>query len=279
MRHFLACLSRAHLSPIPPRALAALPLFLAVTLALAPSPGAWAGKDRGAASADVAALSGRTAAQTARQTEPSDAPGARGMPGHAPRKVLIVGDSFAVGLGLTLEQSLKPRGPVALASRGKVSSGLNSPRFYDWEKALADFLDAEKPDALVVMLGGNDAKNGGGTPEWSQDFKAKAARFLAIAGQHGVAVTWVGLPPMREKAFSQRAWTANEAMRAACQSAKSCRFVDSWDLFADKAGNFCAQKPIGGKTVSLRGKDGVHFSAAGCRLLTDRIATGLTPAP
>lgn len=197
----------------------------------------------------------------------------------SPKKVLLVGDSFAVGLGMTMEQSLKPRGPVALASRGKVSSGLNSPKFYDWEKALGEFLDAENPEALVIMLGGNDAKNGKGTPEWSKDFQAKAARFLSIAANHKVSVVWVGLPPMRDKTFSQKAWTANEAMRSACLTAKGCRFIDSWDLFADTAGNFSAKKPVGGKAVSLRGKDGVHFSAAGCKLLTDRIVTGLTAAP
>jgi hypothetical protein len=197
----------------------------------------------------------------------------------SPKKILVVGDSFAVGLGMTLEQSLKTKGPVALASKGKVSSGLNSPKFYDWEKALGEFLDAEKPDALVVMLGGNDAKNGKGTPEWSRDFQAKAERFLTIAAGRGVPVVWVGLPPMREKTFSQKAWTANEAMRAACATSKGCRFIDSWDLFADHAGNFSAKKPVGGKPVPLRGKDGVHFSPAGCKLLTDRVATGLTVAP
>jgi len=199
-------------------------------------------------------------------------------PGNAPKKVMIVGDSFAVGLGMTMEQSLhSPK--TTLSSRGKVSSGLNSPHFYDWEQALAAFLDSEKPDTLVVMLGANDAKNGRGTPEWARDFQAKAARFLAIAGKRGVSVYWVGLPPMREKAFSQRTKTANEAMQAACAAVKSCHFVNSWDLFADNAGMFCAQKSLGGKAVSLRGKDGVHFSAAGCRLLTDRVAKGLTPAP
>ncbi|MHC1789418.1 SGNH/GDSL hydrolase family protein [Solidesulfovibrio sp.] len=232
--------------------------------------------------ADVLARKARTedvAAQSAQPPTTAQSLSASAQLACSPKKILIVGDSFAVGLGMTLEQSLKPRGPVALASRGKVSSGLNTPKFYDWEKALGEFLTLEKPDALVVMLGGNDAKNGKGTPEWSKDFQAKAARFLSIAAGHGVSVIWVGLPPMREKTFSQKAWTANEAMRAACATTRNCRFIDSWDLFADTTGKFSAKKPVGGKAVSLRGKDGVHFSAAGCKLLTDRIATGLTAAP
>ncbi len=236
---------------------------------------AWAKKDPAVPSRETAALA-KPAASPA-QPPRAAAGQAQPAPAHAPRKVLIVGDSFAVGLGLTLEQSLRPAGAaVALSSRGKVSSGLNTPRFYDWEKALNEFLSTEKPDVLVVMLGGNDAKNGQGTPQWSQDFQAKAKRFLDIAGGFGVRVYWVGLPPMRDKAYSRRAWTANEAMRAACASAAACRFIDSWDIFADASGNFCAKKPVAGKAVSLRGKDGVHFSTAGCRLLTDRIASGLT---
>ncbi len=195
--------------------------------------------------------------------------------GREPRKILLVGDSFAQGLGLTMQQSLGQKSQAALANRGKVSSGLNSPQFYDWEKALATFLDTEKPEVLLVMLGGNDAKNGRGTPQWAQDFSAKAKRFLDIAAGHGVTVYWVGLPPMREKAYSQRAWTTNEAMRAACGAAKSCRFIDSWDLFADASGRFCPKKTLAGKAVSLRGKDGVHFTTAGCRLLTDRIVMAM----
>ena len=190
-------------------------------------------------------------------------------------RILIVGDSFAVGLGLTLKQSLAPRGPLNLASHGKVSSGLNSPQFYDWDKSLAQFLEDEPCDVLVVMLGGNDAKNGSGTPNWSQDFQDKAKRFLEIAAAHRVSTYWVGLPPMRDKAYSRRAETANAAMQAACTGAPSCRFVDSWPLFADASGRFCAQKTIGGKKISLRGHDGVHLTMAGYKLLTDRLATDM----
>jgi len=220
----------------------------------------------------------------ARQPLPTAAPPSRPAPKEAapesharPRKIMIVGDSFAVGLGLTMEQSLRHRQDVILSSRGKVSSGLNSPRFYDWEKALTEFLTTEKPEALVVMLGGNDAKNGQGTPRWSQDYQAKSKRLLDITAQYGIPVYWVGLPPMRERAFSQRAWIANEAMRAACAAVTGCHFITSWDLFADTSGNFCAKKPVEGRAKSLRGRDGVHFTPAGCKLLTDRIVAGILP--
>lgn len=264
MRQFPPFFPHRPFSRFFPRFATALTAVAAVVLIHAP-----------AASAGKKQVEGK---QAVAAPTPSAVPAGCPPTGAAPQKVLIVGDSFAAGLGLTMEQSLKAAGPVALANKAKISTGLNSPQFYDWEKALAEFLDAEKPDALLVMLGGNDAKNGRGTPQWSQDFEAKAKRFLDIAAKHKAKVYWVGLPPMREKAYSQRAWTANEAMRAACATAPSCRFIDSWDLFSDKSGNFCAKKAVAGKAVALRGKDGVHFTTAGCRLLTDRIATGMTSA-
>ncbi len=264
MRHFPPPSRRSHCTRNLARVLAAsLTALVVVFLAAAPSQARKTNSPPNAAKAEPAKALRPGGPDTA-------APSAA-----VPRKILLVGDSFALGLGLTLPQSLGRQGEVALANRGKVSSGLNSPQFYDWEKALAEFLAAEKPDALVVMLGGNDAKNGRGTPQWAQDFTAKAGRFLEIAGRHGVRVYWIGLPPMREKSYSQRAWTANEAMRAACSGASSCRFIESWDLFADAAGRFSAKKTVSGKAVSLRGKDGVHFTTAGCRLLTDRIVTAM----
>jgi len=235
---------------------------------------------------DPAILFGRTGRMTlaARQPLPEDRPVDRPtlretMPATLPhpRKIMIVGDSFAVGLGLTMEQSLRHRKDVILSKRGKESSGLNSPRFYDWEKALGAFLSAERPEALVVMVGGNDAKNGQGTPTWSLDYQAKSKRFLDIASHYGIPVYWVGLPPMRETTFSQRAWIANEAMRAACAAAKDCHFITSWDLFADTSGKFCSQKPIDGRAKSLRGRDGVHCTLAGYKLLTDRVVAGVLP--
>ena len=120
-----------------------------------------------------------------------------------------------------MEQSLRHRQDVILSSRGKVSSGLNSPRFYDWEKALTEFLTTEKPEALVVMLGGNDAKNGQGTPRWSQDYQAKSKRLLDITAQYGIPVYWVGLPPMPAIRMSRSAASKGRSRTFATASAPS----------------------------------------------------------
>ncbi|QLA20170.1 DUF459 domain-containing protein [Desulfolutivibrio sulfoxidireducens] len=193
------------------------------------------------------------------------------------RTVLVVGDSFAVGIGMTLAESLKPAKDVRLDQKGKTSSGLDNTKFHNWGKTLEGLLQSARPDALVVMVGGNDANNGPGTEVWAESYRHKASDFLSIAAKKGVPVYWVALPPMREEGLNARVKTTNAAMRAACESGGGCRFIDAWDLFTDEKGNFAAEKNIGGKTVKLRAKDGVHFTMAGYRLLSDRILAGFAP--
>ncbi len=209
---------------------------------------------------------------------PTPAPTSAGTQAPHPTKtVLVVGDSFAVGIGMTLAESLKPAKDVRLDQKGKTSSGLDNTRFHDWGKALEGLLQTARPDALVVMVGGNDAHNGPGTEVWAESYRHKASDFLGIAAKKRVPVYWVGLPPMRDAGLNARVKTANAAMRAACESGGGCRFIDAWDLFTDEKGDFAAEKTIGGKVVKLRAKDGVHFTMAGYRLLSDRILAGFAP--
>ena len=193
------------------------------------------------------------------------------------RTVLVVGDSFAVGIGMTMAESLRGAKEIRLEQKGKTSSGLDNVKFHNWEKTLEGLLASTRPDALVVMIGGNDAQNGPGTETWAASYRQKSEDFLGIAAKRNVPVYWVSLPPMREDGLNTRVKTTNAAMRAACESNPNCRFIDAWDLFSDDKGGFAAEKNLGGKTVKLRGKDGVHFTMAGYRLLSDRILDGFAP--
>ncbi len=204
---------------------------------------------------------------SAAPVSPSPAPQAGA---DAPKSIMVAGDSFAVGVGMSLAEELRGTG-IALSQRGKTSSGLNSPRFYDWNAALEEFLAKEKPDALVVMLGANDAQNGSGSSSWADEFSAKTGKFIEIAAKAGARVYWVGLPPMRDDKLTAKVKTANEAMKKACDASADCFFIESWDLFCDESGAFVRKKVLGGKTVTLRGKDGVHMTMSGYKALGDKI--------
>lgn len=191
------------------------------------------------------------------------------------RAVAVVGDSLAVGVGMTMEQRLKKTEGYGCLPMGKVSTGLISKK-YDWDKALTDLLAKRPISAVVVVLGGNDANNsiGGkaaGTAEWNAAYAAKAERFLRIAEGAHVKVMWVGLPAMKEAAYSKRVEAVNAAAKMACTKVSGCSYMEASDIFTDASGNYVQAKDIGGKTVSLRAKDGVHMTMTGYDLLCRRV--------
>ncbi|MHC1741790.1 MAG: GDSL-type esterase/lipase family protein [Syntrophobacteraceae bacterium] len=187
--------------------------------------------------------------------------------------VLVAGDSLAVGVGMTLDNAFGSRCRVIMRKMGKVSSGLDSPRFYDWHSALREALDREKVDVLVVMLGANDAHNSPGTAAWSKQYESKFAELLRIPAEKRIKTLVVGLPPMRKEDFCQRVRLANEAIRNAARLyPETCAYIDSFSRFADEEGNFTDRIRWKGQWKTVRAGDGVHFTGTGYQLLSTMVA-------
>ncbi len=204
----------------------------------------------------------------------------------APREkaaaVAVVGDSLAVGVGMTMSQRLEKSG-LGCQPLGKVSTGLINKKFFDWERKLTELLAKEKLSAVVVVMGGNDANNaiGGrqpGTPQWSEAYREKAESFLRIAAGAGVKVVWVGLPAMREPAYNARVVAVNAAAKDACAKVGGCAYMEASAIFTDASGNYVQAKDIGGRKVPLRAKDGVHMTMTGYDLLCGQVLDKLGSA-
>ncbi len=88
---------------------------------------------------------------------------AQGTPGPAPIKIAVLGDSIAAGYGLKPEQAFPPRLEAALKAEGRDVTILNHGVSGDTSAGGVDRLDwmlADKPDIVLVELGGNDALRG-----------------------------------------------------------------------------------------------------------------------
>jgi uncharacterized protein len=199
------------------------------------------------------------------------------------RSIAVVGDSLAVGIGMTMENNIKQYEGMGCFPLGKVSTGLIAKHFFDWEKRLTELVAKEKLAAVVVMMGGNDANNpiagkAAGTPEWGAAYRRKAEDFLGIAAKAGVKVLWVGLPAMRDPAYAARVRAVNDAAREACAAVAGCVYMEAGDAFVDASGKYVQAKNIGGKTVALRAKDGVHMTMTGYDLLCRRVLDHLGQA-
>lgn len=214
---------------------------------------------------------------TARGPTP-DYPGDRSLQGKSfqnagDRSVLLVGDSLAHGLALSLGRDLKERDGTAFSFFAKVASGLNNPNVLNWEKTIALLMEKGHPDLVLIMMGVNDANNHiregkrlclVGTSEWGQAYEHKVESLLRIVSEHHVRVCWIGVPVVREDGLQNRVALANNAAASACRRVGNCRFVDTYEVLCDSHRHYTNYLQEGnGASVRIRAKDGVHFTAQG----------------
>lgn len=95
----------------------------------------------------------------ASKTTPEDAtPPLREVTANVPLEVHVVGDSMGQPLGQLMESAAVKDPTLDVTYEYKISSGLARPDYYNWPARLADVASEVKPEALVMMIGGNDAQ-------------------------------------------------------------------------------------------------------------------------
>jgi uncharacterized protein len=219
------------------------------------------------------ASSGKKKPGWARQDRMIASPRCPDSPAGACLSVLVVGDSLAVGVGMTLDSAFEGRSKVVTRKMGRISSGLDSPTSYDWNRVLKEMLDREKFDLVVVVLGANDAHNGPGNPAWGRLYGSKFSEFLRIPAERHVRTLVVGLPPMQKPDFSRRVQVVNEAIRNASQQfPQTCVYIDAFRRFSDEGGNFTDHIKVKGEWKKVRAGDGVHFTGTGYLLFSKMVA-------
>lgn len=200
------------------------------------------------------------------------------------RRILVIGDFIAKALanGLTEAFAEDPKIVVVDATNG--SSGLVRSDFFDWPAELPGIIEAEKPDAVVAMIGMNDRQTirgeaGAvvtGTEKWIEAYRSRVAALAAALAASGKPAFWVGLLPVRQTAMSRDYSVFNGLYREALETTP-VRFVDAWNAFANEEGTFVAVGPdVSGQEVQLRSGDGLNLTKAGQRKLAFFLERDLT---
>jgi hypothetical protein len=212
-------------------------------------------------------------------------------------RVLVLGDSMiAGGFGLYLARALGEDRGYDVTRRGKSSSGLARPDFFDW-LAEAKRLVGDTPyDATVVMFGGNDVQGlHMGKSEWvrwedegwSEEYARRVNALADIVAPAGQQLFWIGMPVMRPSKFHARVQRVNTIYRAEMAIRPNALFVDIWSVLADEDGEYSdhiyiprdegpdeedpdAAKPKR-KKVLVRAGDGIHLTVAGAHHLTAHV--------
>lgn len=209
-------------------------------------------------------------------------------PAQAPALGLLVcGDSMVKTVARSLTREFAAFPSIRMSQLISIGTGLARPDVFDWPAKLKEAA-ADRPAAVVIMLGANDGQNlrtaqgsvvTEGTPEWTTEYAGRVAALLAQARAAGAEhILWVGMPDMREKKLQADAQRINAIAQAECARTAGAEYFDTTAIFSPRPGTYSAYivQP-GGRPLLVRASDGGHLNGDGADLLArairDKLAT------
>jgi hypothetical protein len=183
--------------------------------------------------------------------------------------VFVTGDSQAQFVGELLTDLL-PSDLFDVEVVARNATGLTNPEFFNWEINAQQEIAARDPDAVVMVMGGNDGFNvlsegqlyGPDDPQWQIEYARRAAVVMRELGSDGKRpVYWVPPPTARDPEFNGIYETQNRAVEQAALAVPGARYVDIYNTINE--GRYSDELKIDGRRVLARQSDGVHFSREG----------------
>jgi uncharacterized protein len=186
-----------------------------------------------------------------------------------PVELFVTGDSQAEFIGQLLTDEL-PDDLFVVEIAARNSTGLTNPEFFNWEINAQQEIAARAPDAVVMVIGGNDGFNmlvgdqlyGWGDPEWQVEYARRAAVVMGELSSEGERpVYWVPPPTARDEEQNAIYETQNRAVEDAAAAVPGARYVDIFNTIND--GKYSDELTIDGDRVLARQSDGIHFTREG----------------
>jgi hypothetical protein len=204
----------------------------------------------------------------------------RDVTADKPLRLYIAGDSMAGQFGRPLAALAEQTSPIETRVDYHVSSGLSRPEYFDWPQRLIDMVVESRAEAVVFLVGGNDAQDVRwedkvlhvGSRAWLDLYRLRVAEAMEIATAGGRRVYWVGQPIMKDDTYGERMAMLNRVYEEVAATHDGVTYVDSWALFADENGEYAAYLRDGdGERVRMRQADGIHLTRAGADRLSARV--------
>lgn len=187
-----------------------------------------------------------------------------------PLAVLVTGDSEAEFLGQRLIDQA-PAGLLDVTTVARNGTGLTNPAFFNWEINAQQEVADRDPDAVVMVIGGNDGFNvqtadgslyNPGDPGWETEFARRVAVVSSVLSGDGKRpVYWVPPPTARDPKYNAIYASQNRAVERAAEAVSALRYVDVYSTL--NHGRYSNELRIDGRRVLARQPDGVHFTREG----------------
>lgn len=201
-----------------------------------------------------------------------------------PLRLLVTGDSLTGYLGPILINEAASAGPVRGFVDTHNGTGLTRPDFVDWSVVAQQQIAADHPNAVVVMIGGNDFQNmtlpngaffQAGTAAWTKEYERRAAICMRIWSQGGKSrVYWLSMPPARDPSWAFDDGRINVALKAAAALVPGAEYVNILGPVT-KAGRYTDFIYEHGQAILIREQDGVHLNVAGSTIVANEMLTRL----
>ena len=155
------------------------------------------------------------------------------------------------GLAEGLTRPLRDNPRIRIVDRTNGSSGFVRDDFFNWPAKIAELIDAEKPAAVVVMLGANDrqqmrvgdVRETARSENWTKEYPRAGRRASPRRSPTSkVPFLWVGVPAFKSSKMLSDMLAFNEIYRTAADGA-AAEFIDVWDGFVDENGAFVIDRP------------------------------------
>jgi hypothetical protein len=195
-------------------------------------------------------------------------------------KILFAGDSMMQGVAPLVINQLRKENPKGMfVDLSAQSTGLTVRRYFDWPTKIKDETLSRGFELIAIFLGPNDpwdiyegAKRFAfGTPEWEDKYRDRVIEVMQFAQDRHVHVIWIGLPNMKEDRVKRGAVVQNKIFKEQA-SHFNFDYLSTEDLLGglDEPFKKFINEPGKGQ-VMLRADDGIHFTQAGLRLISNRL--------
>lgn len=195
-------------------------------------------------------------------------------------KVLLVGDSMMQGVAPHVARVLQ-KANIASLDLSKQSTGLAYPTYFDWPATVQKAIPESGITVMVVFLGANDTWDifiGGraerfGSEKWQSVYAQRIDSMVKFAESQNVRVIWLGAPNMGREKINSGVKILNHLYQSENNDGLA-RYVSTRELLSGGDDTDVYQKHItldGGKTVTVRTDDGIHFTHTGQEMLSNLI--------
>jgi len=201
----------------------------------------------------------------------------------APVRILVIGDSLSTYTGMQLQNRVATKELATVEVRYRNGVGLASPKYFNWAEWALQQVDEVQPDAVHVVLGGNDNLDmerkgtyfSAGTDEWRAEYQRRVEVVMQAMINRGVdRVYWSGPPTSRDPTENTLFRQLNEAIFAATDQVKGTRFVDLAGP-TSKEGQWVDVLVRGDDAFQARMGDGFHWSWKASMVTAELVATSM----